>query len=103
MFEVNGFKVTFQRIWTDQKRGRYDTFCEVNLPGDTINWPRSALAHLHPNDKPDKIVGKKIALGKALKRAEVGKELRTMIWKAFWAWVAKWPEAGYKERKPCDV
>ena len=101
MFEISGYKVTFMRVWRDKKYGRYDTECAITRKfQDVADY---GLAHLHPNDKPDKIVGKKIALGKALKRAEVGKELRTMIWKAFWAWVAKWPEAGYKERKPCDV
>jgi len=51
------------------------------------------VAKLHPNDKLDKIVGKKTALRKAMndeinRAGLLGlKSKRTEIWKAFWVWV----------------
>jgi hypothetical protein len=68
----------------------------------------TATAKLHPNDHLDKIIGKKIALTKAMikrilwltnartnkleKHIEwyFSKQDRTEIWKAFWTWVVSW-------------
>ena len=112
MFKVNEYIIVFKRVWQERKssysNGRYDTKCEIYL--HTRETPDfTGIARLHPNDKPDKIVGKKIALRNAMGRlvrrliddkviyewewncAEFyNKEVRTAIWKAFWEWVAAW-------------
>jgi hypothetical protein len=64
----------------------------------------TGIAKLHPKDKPDKIVGKKIALRNAIgvwieysKKWQYNcadfynKPVRTAIWTAFWNWVSQWP------------
>lgn len=107
--------------------GRYDTVCEIYVQNTTqvsskpdgkvyFALPRfTDIARLHPNEKPDKVVGKKIALFRAmgLSYEEVvfynafgvetkrkilrcsnktfnNKDARTAIWKAFFKWVASW-------------
>jgi len=126
MFHVNEYKIVFKRRW-HQKRlrkdsdpahadptlveedsdGRYDTVCEIYVhvtgsgsgsKGLYHGTPRfTGIAKLHPNDQPDKIVGKKIALRNALEKAVPchpnklythNKQVRTAIWKTFWGWVA---------------
>lgn len=134
MFYVNEYKVVFKRVWHDRRRplsetlrkskvvempetnGRYDTKCEIYVTQDNAvvgsnlelvyqKEPRfTGIARLHPNDTPDKVVGKKIALRKAIgvwfdyhkewhyNCADFYKKgVRTAIWKAFWNWVADWP------------
>ena len=98
--------------------GRYDTVCEIyvkctaTINGEAIYREKpsfTGIAKLHPNDSVDRVVGKKIALRNAMlagyKTYEKGrktkvpiyhsnftKQVRTAIWKAFWAWVATWPK-----------
>lgn len=128
MFKVNEYKIVFKRVWHQPERhlatcmeehrpckcdkilklnGRYDTVCEIWLEQGNVRMevPRfTGIAKLHPNDKPDKIVGKKIALRNAIgvwdsvneewsySCAEFfDKAVRTAIWRAFWVWVASWP------------
>lgn len=92
MFQVGDYIVTFMRLWRDKKCGRYDTSCAITYIG--YGDSHLGVAYLHPNDKPDKIIGKKVALGKALESGGADKELRRMIWKAFWQWVSGWPNSG---------
>jgi len=111
MFTVNEYKMVFKRRWHQTRLqaedygsgyiipdgdGRYDTVCEIWISG--LEVPRfTGVAKLHPNDQPDKIVGKKIALRNAIidrgaynNWAFQDKSIRSAIWKAFWAWVATW-------------
>lgn len=116
MFKVNEYKIVFKRVWTKRVDckygmyaigdGRYDTVCEIYVQDRTklssklndIVYHKepsfTGIARLHPNDTPDKIVGKKIALRNALDMGflslPVNKDIRTAIWKAFWEWVAAW-------------
>ena len=126
MFTVNEYKIVFKRRWHERATdingayiygsGRYDTVCEIyvqdktmvrqdKLDGIVFNKEPSftGVAKLHPNDKPDKIVGKKIALRNAIGKYNpktecliyscadfYNKSVRTAIWKAFWLWVASW-------------
>ena len=120
MFTVGDYKIVFRRRWHIPKRaclidgtpfsdGRYDTVCEIY--DDTGEVPRcTGVVKLHPNDQVDRIVGKKLALKRALdamlpsdeqrygeilsnyyERQFKNKAERTAIWKAFWTWVASWP------------
>lgn len=117
MFKVEGYTITFKRVWYEagvdskdmiHRTGRYDTRCEICL--SELEVPRcSGIARLHPKDRPDKIIGKKIALRNAIGLLKVegknyhrfltvlqqasfsNKKVRDAIWKAFWAWVASWP------------
>lgn len=111
MFVAGNYKIVFKRIWhTDDEgeslmNGRYDTKCEIWLNDEESQIPRfTGIAKLHPNDRPDKIIGKKIALQNAIGHYHektdcivyscadfYKKETRTSIWKTFWLWVADWP------------
>ena len=75
MFIVNNYKIAFKRVWLERTvdingayvygNGRYDTICEIYVCKDFA--PRfTGIAKLHPNDQPDKIIGKKIALRNAI-------------------------------------
>ena len=118
MFTVGDYKIVFRRRWHIPKRaclidgtpfsdGRYDTVCEIY--DDTGEVPRcTGVVKLHPNDQVDRIVGKKLALKRALdvmlpsdqKKDELmydyyerkfkNKNERTEIWHAFFKWVASW-------------
>ena len=119
MFKIENYKITFEKRWHDfsvinnidgsliPKSGRYDMVCEIWVKD--LEVPRfTGVAKLHPNDRPDKIVGKKIALQNAIGLIKVKdqpflhfstlqqqdafckKEVRSAIWKAFWAWVESW-------------
>ena len=132
MFTVNEYRIVFKRRWHNRVGdhlddsyikgdGRYDTKCEIYVQDPNMvgvgfamvyhKEPRfTGIAKLHPKDKPDKIVGKKIALRDALLIIEMdvipiknlgditdvkyypafNKEVRTAIWKAFWEWVLHW-------------
>ena len=81
--------------------GRYDTVCEIYTRDRTMTCLTridglvyrkeptfTGVAKLHPNDQPDKIIGKKIALRNATK--DWDKVSRTLIWTHFWGWVADW-------------
>lgn len=108
MFKVNDYRIVFKRVWHSRKRngdGCYDTKCEIyNMEDESVGPSFTGIARLHPNDKPDKVVGKKIALRNAIgvwdseneewsySCAEFfNKEVRTAIWAAFWGWVDQWP------------
>jgi len=117
MFQVNEYKIVFRRRWhlrtSDYGNGRYDTVCEIYKIGleESSSEPSfTGVAKLHPNDSVDRIVGKKLALKRALdamlpsdeqrygeilsnyyERQFKNKAERTAIWKAFWTWVASWP------------
>ena len=126
MFYVNKYKVVFKRNWHNREvdfhdkyvdgDGRYDTICEIYTVDDTMvgsgfrkvyhKEPTfTGIAKLHPNDKPDKIIGKKIALKNAISNRQTleehmkrdlhhfDKEVRTAIWKAFFSWVTSWKKA----------
>jgi len=104
MFKVEGYIITFTRIWHEvsvdskgihHRTGRYDTLCQIiHVTGNCCD---TGYARLHPKDKPDKIVGKKVALHNAMcvnggwRNKFWLKSRRTAIWEAFWAWVATWP------------
>ena len=107
MFTAGKYKVVFKRVWhlypgTSHRRGgRYDTQCTIFVDGSETTF--HGLAKLHPNDQPDKVVGKKKAFSKAvqallpfhysrdcLEDVIKRKAERTLIWKAFWAWVESW-------------
>jgi hypothetical protein len=107
MFKVNEYKIVFKRRWhqtrirnddpayssgfiTLETDGRYDTVCEIYI--NYLEVPHfTGVARLHPNDKPDKIVGKKVALRNAISQSvSFNRTERTAIWKAFWEWVADW-------------
>jgi hypothetical protein len=92
----------------------------------------TGVAILHPNDRVDRVVGKKIALGRALQqmwpstldgdiiivddidepafeimKIEAERKLkRKVIWSAFWMWVAQWPNQGFNPyrtmKRLCD-
>ena len=121
MFTVNEYKILFNHRWhlrtSDYGNGRYDTVCEIYTQCTTTLTKRiiyrekpsfTGVAKLHPNDQVDKLVGKKVALLNAMitgyrvdrvsgqKKPDYHLEFyikskRTAIWKAFWQWVASWP------------
>lgn len=101
MFTVNNYRISFCKNYSlivpkRAQQGHYDTCCKivdfslVDESGEVVN-KYEATAYLHPNDKPDKIIGKKVALTKALAKIKgLDKQKRTKIWMAFWIWVASW-------------
>jgi len=126
MFTLNGYKIVFRRRWQNKCTdfngkyllgdGRYDTVCEIYTRDKTMvgkgfepvfqkNPSFTGIAKLHPNDRPDKIVGKKIALRNALGSRKFSgdpepayncvdfycKAVRSVIWAAFSNWVSQWP------------
>ena len=98
MFKVEGYTITFKRVFISLRScrsGRYDTDCLIHPTG--FSGPAwRGTATLHPKDRPDRIVGKKVALEHALKCSDEFflKSKRTAIWKAFWQWVSMWPNSG---------
>ena len=94
MFRVNNYQISFRKSYslviTPKKQGRYDTVCNIL---DTSNSRIfEGYAWIHPNDIPDKITGKKVALTKALENMGANKLTRTIIWEAFWKWVESWKQ-----------
>lgn len=78
--------------------GRYNVLCEVYGEHSALPLYR-AIAKLLPNDEPDPILGKKIALKGVMMHPDVhesyhtrfaSKHVRTEIWTAFWQWVSSW-------------
>ncbi|MBE3035715.1 MAG: hypothetical protein IMZ70_01325 [Candidatus Atribacteria bacterium] len=122
MFTIGDYKIVFRRKWHDKERhlrscdrkkpclcnkglkinGRYDTVCEIfhqNILSSIVT------VKLHPNDQVDRIVGKKLALKRALdamlpsddqkygdllsvyyERKFKNRAERTAIWGAFWSY-----------------
>jgi hypothetical protein len=79
-------------IKTDRPSNRYDTVCLAYQDNEFWVW---TIAFLHPNDRPDKLIGKKVALTKLLKLffpIKSDKQTRALIWKAFWKWIEGWKE-----------
>ena len=120
MFTVGGYKIVFRRQWHQPRpqsefedipdnNGRYDTVCEIWEANDDF-CDFVGVAKLHPKDKLNKVLGKKIALLNAMIKRIVwltdpitnkrekhiewyfSKQDRTEIWEAFWAWVKSWNE-----------
>ena len=126
MFTIGDYKIVFKKQWHQPPTvndidgslipgdGRYDTVCEIYVAHDGgyyYQTPKfTGIAKLHPNDQVDRIVGKKLALRRALdvmlpndeqrygellsvhyERMHKNKSERTAIWKAFWVWVSQWP------------
>lgn len=109
MFETTEFRIQFQRVNVDLKSGRYDTLCNIYRKGEFESDRRipicSGLAILHPNDVPNKIIGKKIALSKVIPQVttlNLFKFKRKEIWNAFWKWIASWNDGNIKVEK-CNV
>ena len=137
MFTTGTYKIAFKKLWHDRRRplskglreskavkmpetnGRYDTVCEIYVKDETMvgkgfeivheKVPRfTGIAKLHPNDHADRVVGKKVALRKALGKEYTdhhgnrqfhyncvdfyNRSVRDAIWKAFWKWVSLWPK-----------
>ncbi len=109
MFTAGKFKIRFERI-NKTASGRFDTKCWIYCKAEEpypYSWMKipycSGKAVLHPNDKPDRVLGKKIALRNALfnrfgsiKGPLYHEEfkpwsIRKMIWEGFWRWVGCWP------------
>jgi len=107
MFKTDKYKITFKReeniIELPFKNIKKDTaenfqlrtivWCYITKLSEPVldevhGWADSAI--LHPNDKYDKVIGKKIALTKNLKRMNISKEERTVIWQAFWEMITSW-------------
>lgn len=92
MFKVKDYKITFERKKVTFETGGThkigNTICKLFMATDDI--PYEGNAKLHPNDQYDKIVGKKIALTKALATTGLQKPERTEIWKEFWEWIDSW-------------
>ena len=82
MFKVgNKCTVKFWRL-----ASRHQTACVVTRSDGVKSC---GIATLHPNDRHHKIIGKKVALTKALSQS-FDKYERTLIWDAFWEWVHGW-------------
>lgn len=90
MFKVNDlplevkFKKTHQ-IHPRFKKERLCYECKVCFNSGAVN--SYGMSWLNPTDSNNKILGKKIALQRAI--MNFNKEQRTKIWKAFWQWVRK--------------
>ena len=121
MSTAGGYKIVFRRQWHQPRpqsefedipdnNGRYDTVCEIWEANDDLSSRFVGVAKLHPKDKLNKVLGKKIALLNAMIKRIVwltdpitnkrekhiewyfSKQDRTEIWKAFWVWVKSWNE-----------
>lgn len=100
MFKTEKYIFKFERLFDG-------TLCSIYvhydpMPKDPITQ-YSGKATLHPNEQPDKINGKKVALKRAMQNScgtycpvFLSKSDRTEVWKAFWQWVSTWPLS-------CDV
>lgn len=103
MFKTDKYKITFKRI-----KPAFNIVCQIfDLTGKEYEVILATAASvLHPQDKYDKIKGKKIALTKAMIDHYEFKEVngktvkvpiwrfdkvdRAIIWQAFWNWVDSW-------------
>lgn len=97
MFETEGWRFVFKNLYHEDKSGRFDTLCGIYAKYEKVIGKvpvYEGIARLHPNDAPDKIVGKKQALLVAMKKSNgfywadfYSKKARTVIWEAFWSWI----------------
>ena len=113
MFRVENLRISFRHEYFHisentgkpvyEGTGRFGVTCFIAKEGrqeDMCIGIGSVL--IHKGDQPDRILGKKYALRKALiKQAyfvgkrhiivwRLEKEKRTKIWKAFWTWTETW-------------
>jgi len=107
MFKVGDYKISFKKEWSFHPRiitpdgaavGRIFIWC--NIHNTIFGSGNSAAAILNPVDRYDKILGKKIALEKALKQGHFNKQFRTEIWSAFWEWVQSWQIQSNTDKVP---
>ena len=104
MFIVSNYQISFVKFYSlilSKNRGRFDTICRIqniNTKENHFLPTYRGKAYLNPKDNPNKIIGKKIALTRALVSMKADKYLRTIIWKAFWKWVESW-----KKREPVKM
>lgn len=105
MFNAVGFKIRFERKQNVETFipslkefcHRDMTYCYIATPdeeGKKMRVITCGIAILNPIDQNDKIVGKKIALTRALDESWFNKNTRTAIWKYFWLWVSNWSSKG---------
>ena len=99
MFIVDDYQIEFWKshsLIISKNKGRFDTVCQISdkYSGNLFK----GVAYLHPKDSYDKVIGKKIALTRALADMRVNRGFRTMIWRAFWEWVESWKQ-NYKTKK----
>ena len=96
MFIVSNYQISFVKFYSlilSKNRGRFDTICRIqniNTKENHFLPTYRGKAYLNPKDNPNKIIGKKIALTRALVSMKADKYLRTIIWKAFWNWIESW-------------
>ena len=94
MFTINNqelgikMRIDFYRVPHSDNLSRSDTVCQIKYADNLM--PFVGVAKLHPNDRPDKIIGKKVALANAMHGRIQRKDHRTIIWKAFFQWVDSW-------------
>ncbi len=83
MFSVTDYRISFRR-----NKVNHNVICDIcDNATDSLF---TGQARRHPKDYPNKMMGKKVALTKALYDMNAGKILRTIIWKAFWEWTESW-------------
>ena len=94
MFIVRPYRISFEKSYLIKtmlkNTGRFDTVCRIE--SETAGLLSKGVAYIHPNDNPNKIMGKKVALTKALANLQTNKFIRTQIWIAFWKWIESWKE-----------
>ena len=94
MFKTENYRIRFEKDFPSnlaKSRGRFNTRCEIYKEGEDC-CDSMGIAFLHPNDSPDRIVGKKIALAQALEDMDTDKSTRTIIWNDFHKWVESWKQ-----------
>lgn len=95
------YKIRFERaLKTDT------TYCQIYLyeANAPVMVVGKGVAHLHPKDKYDKVIGKKVALTKALREHQYfDKVMRREVWIAFWLWVGSWGANDTGRRITCPT
>ena len=111
MFKVGNLKINFKHeyFYVSEKTGepvyegtgRFGVTCFIYQEGVEEAISVGSVL-IHKGDQPDRIIGKKYALRKALiKKAyfvekrhviiwQWDKHMRTKIWDAFWDWIESW-------------
>jgi len=112
MFKVGNLKINFKHeyFYVSEKTGepvyegtgRFGVTCFIYQEGVEEAISVGSVL-IHKGDQPDRVIGKKYALRKALRVADVWndnkqitctllfpKQKRTEIWDAFWDWVESW-------------
>ena len=116
MFKVGNLKINFKHeyFYVSEKTGepvyegtgRFGVTCFIYQEGVEEAISVGSVL-IHKGDQPDRVIGKKYALRKALikKAYFVGKRhviiwqwdkhIRTKIWDAFWDWVESWDKKSH--------